>query len=266
MGSLARRGHTTSKPCVLAGIDVCGAGWIVVLAQRPHPLRLTDATVATTFADAMAFASAAAAVAVDIPIGLADQKFRECDLVAREMMERRFKCRVFKTSPRRAIMAKTVPDRHRLHRELTGEGLPPPAAAFAGKVAEVDAWMLTSGKPQDRVFEVHPELCFMALNGGKPVVESKHGAASLRIRYGLLRPFFRGLDVAAWARHFLASRPRSAVKEDDVVDAVVACVTAAMWAPEATIPRAEAPRDSHGLYMRMVCLRREGPQANCCAS
>ena len=236
----------------IGGIDACGGGWVVVLAEGPRPLRLTTAAVRTTFVEAADFATTASAIAVDIPIGLADRGFRECDIVAQGMMSP-FTGKVFKLSPRRAIMAKTVAERHRLHRELTGQGLPPPAAAFAPKVAEVNVWLLEHGKPQDRVFEVHPELCFRALNGGTPVAESKHVPAGLRVRYGLLRPFFRDQDVAAWARGFLAGKPASAVKEDDVVDAIVACVTGATWTPETTIPGPEPPRDSCGFRMEMRC-------------
>lgn len=36
---------------------------------------------------------------------------------------------------------------------------------------------------------------------------------------------------------------RHRLHENDVVGAVVACVTAANWGPEATIRREEAPRD-----------------------
>ncbi|MBI5243802.1 MAG: DUF429 domain-containing protein [Elusimicrobia bacterium] len=43
------------------------------------------------------------------------------------------------------------------------------------------------------------------------------------------------------------------MKEDDVLDAVVACLTAATWAPGATIPGPEPPRDSGGLRMEMRC-------------
>jgi len=200
----------------------------------------------------MEVAASASTVAVDIPIGLADRGFRECDLRAREMMGR-YKFRVFKTSPRRAIHAKTVAERHRLHRALTGEGLPPVAAAFAPKVADVDAWMIKNGLPHDRVFEVHPELCFRALNGGEPVAESKHGDAGLRVRYGLLRPSFGDQDVVVWVRGFLRDQPRSQVKEDDVVDAIVACVTAGTWAASETIPGSKPPVDSEGLRMEMRC-------------
>jgi predicted RNase H-like nuclease len=153
-------------------------------------------------------------------------------------------------------MAKTKADRHWLHRDLTGEGLPPVAAAFAGKVAEVNRWMLENGKPQDRVFEVHPELCFRALNGKRSVAESKHGATGLRVRYALLRPCFSGQDVDAWTKKWLRRRSKASVKEDDVLDALVACVTAATWAPEATIPGLVPPVDSCGIRMEMRCPKR----------
>ena len=57
---------------MFAGIDACGGGWVVVIAEGPRPLRLIHAAVHGTFAAAMACVSTASAVAVDIPIGLMD--------------------------------------------------------------------------------------------------------------------------------------------------------------------------------------------------
>lgn len=235
---------------MVAGIDACGGGWVVVLTEGTSPLRLVRARVYKTFDEAASDATTASAIGVDIPIGLMDRGFRQCDLLAREMMGR-YKNKVFKTSPRQAIHSETVAERHRLHRELTGEGLSPMAAAFTRKVAEVDDWMIANGNPQNHVFEVHPELCFRALNHGKPLAESKHSADGLGVRYDLLQRFFKGQDIAAWVLEFIRDKPRSQVKEDDLVDAVVACVTAATWEPEATIPGPEPPRDLEGLRMEM---------------
>ena len=59
------------------------------------------------------------------------------------------------------------------------------------------------------------------------------GHRSLLDRMGGLADFVPHLGQAVQLA--LASQPRSALQEDDVLDAVVACVTAAIWDQEATI-------------------------------
>ena len=170
---------------------------------------------------------------------------------------------MFMAPPRPVLKAKTYTEAKTICQSLCGQSMSRQAFGIMPKIAEVDIWMRAQKRReprvQDRVFEVHPELCFRALNGGEPVTESKHSAAGLDRRYALLQDHFGSRNLRSWVRAFLRGKPGSKVKEDDVVDAAVACVTTATWAPGATIPRARPPVDAEGLRMEMRCpaLKRE---------
>jgi len=194
----------------------------------------------------------AAPVAVDIPIGLPDTVcFRACDSQARERLGER-RNSVFHPPARYLLAAaepegKNPPTAKRVFarvQELVAEhkdavaaqtigtagaavpvlGLSQQGAGILMKVAEVDAFLFA--KPdgertrQDWLFEVHPELCFAAMNGG-PVLPRKPTAHGQLLRLDLVRAQFPDAEerIRSWeegARHSLL----------DICDAYAACWTA----------------------------------------
>lgn len=101
-------------------------------------------------------------------------------------------------------------------------------SAILVKVAEVDAFLRarSAGERdrQDWLFEVHPEMCFRALNDGA-VPPSKTSALGQLQRLDLVRREFPDAEerIRAWAgaaRHSLL----------DVLDAYAGCWTALRWA------------------------------------
>jgi predicted RNase H-like nuclease len=72
---------------------------------------------------------------------------------------------------------------------------------------------------QQWAFEVHPDVCFWALNGERPVGHNKKKEAGFSERLDLLRSEFPEIQ-----RH-LANRPPG-VGKDDVLDAAAAAWTA----------------------------------------
>jgi predicted RNase H-like nuclease len=81
-----------SGALLIAGVDGCRAGWIVVLAQsdaqdaQQHQIRLCR-----SFAEVLCLEPAPAVIAVDMPIGLLGEPQpggRECDRLARRLLGR----------------------------------------------------------------------------------------------------------------------------------------------------------------------------------
>jgi predicted RNase H-like nuclease len=94
-----------------------------------------------------------------------------------------------------------------------------------------------------RVHEVHPEVAFHALNGGRPLGLPKKGA---RAREGLaLR---RALLAGAGLPAALIGGRAKGVPEDDHLDALAALVVARDILAGCAVPLPETPeRDAHGL-------------------
>jgi predicted RNase H-like nuclease len=102
-----------------------------------------------------------AAVAVDMPIGLADEGPREPDLAARKLIGPRASA-VFSTPVRAALEAPTQAEASMVSRERSGKGVSAQAFALKRKIFEVERWVQTA---PCSVVEVHPEVSFAWLAG-----------------------------------------------------------------------------------------------------
>ena len=98
---------------------------------------------------------------------------------------------------------------------------------------------------QSRVREVHPEVCFWALNDGKPMAHSKKTPSGAQERERLLAEVFEG-DLACVA-------VPGAAALDDFFDACAVAWTAARIARgRAQRLPAHPPVDERGLRMEIV--------------
>jgi predicted RNase H-like nuclease len=224
------------------GVDGCKAGWISARCEAEE-LRFV---IYPTFAELLA-AHPDATIAIDIPIGLTENgEPRLCDVQARRLI-----------GPRRSSIF-PAPDRRMLRLAFTshaeasawsrkncGKGISQQLFAIGPKIAEVDDAM--TPELQQRVFEVHPELCFWKL-AGRHLVHPKRKAEGFNERRVLLGAAFSGVRIPERkeARQFDAA-------PDDVLDALVALWTAehkgrnsAEWIP------AGPPVDRRGLRMEMI--------------
>jgi len=226
------------------GVDGCRSGWFW--------FRLNG--VCATCGVAPAFNDLAAGVGdtdrlfVDIPIGLVDGA-RPCDTEARRLLGPRASS-VFPAPPRAVLEAPDYPTANARSRTLSGRGLSKQAWRIVPKIREVDSALRRHERLRSIVREVHPELCFRALNGGRPLAHYKKTRPGFEERIELLAAAWPGAeDVAGRA---LLRHCDAGVARDDVLDALVNAVTARCPAHRlATVP--EAPgRDATGLPMEMV--------------
>ncbi|OGO52375.1 MAG: hypothetical protein A2148_10380 [Chloroflexi bacterium RBG_16_68_14] len=124
-----------------------------------------------------------------------------------------------------------------------GKRIPKRAFTLGLRSHELDQLMTPA--LQQRVFEVHPEVCFWALNGRLPVMRPKRTPEGEFVRLQLLSAVFAGdlgtIDV-----------PKGAAR-DDLYDACVAAWTAARYARgEFKRLPADPPLDARGLRMEIV--------------
>lgn len=265
----------------VVGVDGCRGGWLSValdvvtedgpasgneaaVADRPAGASGLEHPVSPDFADVLARASDAALVLVDIPIGLLEDGsiWRAPDLAARARLGAR-RSSVFPVPPRPVLHAPDYPAANALTRELTGKGLSKQAWMIVPKIREVDEALRARPELVGRVREVHPEVCFHAFAGGRPMAHAKKTADGAAERIALLESRLPGAGrlvdrIVATAGRVPTGRGRRtvpAVARDDAVDALVAARTAAAIVadPRALRTLPEAPeRDAHGIPMEMV--------------
>jgi predicted RNase H-like nuclease len=212
----------------VAGVDGCRGGWVVV-----HD---GGAFVRTDFVAVLAAVPDDTVLAVDIPIGLADRHEpggRDVDRAARRHLGSK-RTSVFSSPPRSVLGARTLSEARRRGGRLTLQTL-----NILPRIEDVDA--VITPQLQARVFEVHPELSFAAMNDGEPVLAPKRSAAGSRQRRALLGR--TGVTVPAC--------PPGAA-EDDLLDACALVWSARRVADGIARRVPDAPgRDGRGLRMEL---------------
>ncbi len=226
------------EPCVVAGVDGCRAGWLTAtVAWREDHAEILDIWVAGDLGEA-ATRHGPRQVAVDIPIGLLDERRpggRDCDRLARRALPGRASS-VFTPPPRPALQARD-------YAQAKPYGLTIQAFHITPKIAQVDAWI--TPERQRTIFEAHPELAFCAL-AGRPMSCPKRKPAGIAERLAALATVYRGLASR------LADFPipaKSAAKDDTLDACALAWVAVRRIRGEAVCLPPDPPRDSRGLEM-----------------
>ena len=248
--SSARSGQ--AAPVWAIGVDGCHAGWFYVALE---PSGASHFGIAPTLEELVRTTSGPARILVDVPIGLLDGPGgRKCDRAARAVLGPR-RSSVFPAPARAVLDAVDYEDAQRRSRTAAGVGLSRQAFAIVPKCREVDALLRADAAARRLVREIHPEVCFWALAGRRPMMHSKKTKEGWKERIAVLN---RLRPAAEQEIEELSDRfKRRDVARDDAVDAMAAALTAsADDAALRTLP-ATPQTDSVGLPMEMVYFEPE---------
>lgn len=206
----------------VAGADGCREGWVVftvygVSTTSEAPYHHTSVKVERDLAPMLRdHPEGLVSLGIDIPIGLIDRS-RECDLKARELLRKPRSNSVFPAPCRAALSARSYIEGSEINRRKTDKKLTRQAWGIIPKINQIDDALLDGA--EGWVLEVHPELCFWAMNQETPMEHSKKKEAGRLERVELLvQPF-------PHIRHHLAVK-ESGVAADDLLDAAAAAWTA----------------------------------------
>jgi predicted RNase H-like nuclease len=148
------------------GLDGCRDGWVAVLLVDGS---VADVAVLPDVTRARRWA-APHAMGIDMPIGLIDGGGREADAAARARLPGRA-ASVFNAPPRAVVAAHTADPEltyaaaNALARRTTGRGISQQTWRLVPRIAEVDAAVADGAE----LLEVHPEVAFTELGGGRPL-------------------------------------------------------------------------------------------------
>ena len=239
------------------GVDGCPSGWFSVGFDSEGCYELK---VFPAFSELLDYYRDAKLVLVDIPIGLPEGPGgRECDQEARNKLRPHRSSSVFSAPTRQTVkQAALSPGDYECAKKVEqcatrpeGKGISKQAFAIAPKIAQVDRFLrCRDSNATPKVQEVHPEVCFWALNGKKAMEFNKKEDKGEEQRIRVLERFeprTRAMYREA-GRRFVGG----GVGKDDILDALAAAVTARLghdWLK--TIPECP-PRDCKGSPMEMV--------------
>ncbi|MCH7811640.1 MAG: DUF429 domain-containing protein [Chloroflexi bacterium] len=239
----------------VAGVDGCKGGWLVVIADASGPLRIVDTSIAPTFLSLIDRTRQCVAVGVDIPIGLSEGPERRADIAARQLLGFPRRTSVFR-APCQPVLHETsdetdysevctVSRKYCLRRDGKPAAISKQAWRIMPKVREANESMTPD--LQDRIVEVHPEVCFWKLNGERPMEYKKSANEGAAERLALLLEAFESGIIT------VAPRPRKVASLDDLYDACAAAWTAARvaYGTAERLPT-DPPHDSRGLRMEIV--------------
>ena len=230
------------------GVDGYKSGWFyVALSQSRKP----DWGVVTELEDLLPDVGGSDRIFVDIPIGLPSGKERrDCDKEARIKLGQKRGTSIFPAPVRAVFGVQDYEDAKTLSQDACGKKISQQAFAIVPKIREVDELMRRNDKARQFVREVHPELCFWALNDRRPMKKNKKDKSGFEERKVVLSRWLPNADsiVASVRERFLVKE----VGRDDILDALAAAVTAlADPSTLRTLPK-NPQCDCCGLPMEMV--------------
>jgi len=237
-----------TRPAQPVGVDGCRAGWLAVWRQDG---RIVFGTFRTFREIAGRFAKPVR-ILIDVPIGLPWRgvPVRPCDRRAREILGPTRRSSVFPVPCRAALRAANRLDASRINLRLLDRKIGVQTWGISAKIAEVDRFLLGARPGRAEVHEIHPEICFWALAGGRPMRDSKQTTEGRRERLEVLarrEPQSRRLLESA-----ASSTRRSEVGLDDVLDALAAFVTGEAASDGLARVVGDPATDEEGLPMEMT--------------
>lgn len=230
---------------LLAAVLPCELGWLTATAKlQGVTMSPEEPQILKTFVDVLDYKPAYQVIAVFAPIGLLDQpdpQGRPCERSARQLLGWPRSGAIVSAPVRSALGTSLYEDAV----TLNGGRLSPITWHQMSRIAEVDAnigpyWQRT-------VFEVHPELSFLQLNGDRPMRYSSHTSLGEGERRRLLMEMFPRVE-----RLIDATVP--GITPRQLLD-----VSACLWSARRIIARAVArlPENPEwdGMGLRMEYLR-----------
>ena len=233
---------------VYVGVDACKAGWFAVMITEEAYCKVD------VFPDISSLwnqCKDARLILIDMPIGLweSNSDERACDREARKLLGPKRGSSVFPVPCRDAVYA-SAEEASEINKRKTGRRLSQQVLAIIPKIKQVDQLLTSNKTARKRIKEIHPEICFWAFTDGRPMIHSKKRGKGFSERMEVLLSIYP--HTREIVDYTLQKYLRREVAKDDILDALVAAVTASKEGQGlSTIP--ENPgKDSKGLAMEMV--------------
>lgn len=237
----ARRGGPDLPYRMIAGVEPCPGGWLVVSARLQGVTAFpVDPEVFPTFVDILDYRPAFDVIAIHCHLSFPTEETpggRTCDQQARKLLGFARGGAISSPPSRKLLESGDLNQKAR-------KGLSPIQANMLKRYAEVAAEM--QPYRQRQVFEVHPELSFYQLNDDKPMKHAKESPEGVKERTDLVVARIPGADEVLKAQ-------LPGVELRHLLDATADMVTARRIAARAVDRLPEDPEwDDAGVRMELL--------------
>ena len=168
------------------GIDGCKAGWITtkILGNKSISFQIIE-----SLNDSYLKESNLSHIGIDIPLQLSHSGKRIAEIEAWVLLKNRA-CTIFSQPTLNALRAKNYIDACDINFKECGKRISKQSWNLFPKIKEAQEFLENNSISKLRVFEVHPELSFMAMNDMNLIEASKKTDIGKEIRIKLIQKFF----------------------------------------------------------------------------
>lgn len=236
-------------------MDGCRGGWVIARLRVGPGLEPREPTFRMiAHLDELAPRPDARRLFVDMPMGLSEGQHREVEARARAALPPGRKSSVFPVPCRQAVYVDGYAACCAVNERYLGIRVSKQSFNIAVKIRELDGMLAQRRRWRARVFESHPEICFARLARGP--LSSKRSKAGASQRGNIIEAYLPGARSSVM--RILGETRRRDVAIDDLLDALVLALCAAMPTERLEQIPARADIDPRGIPMRLVVPREGG--------
>jgi len=222
------------------GIDGCKSGWITakILENKSISFQIIE-----NLNDRYLQESNLSHIGIDIPLQLSHSGKRLAEIEARSLLKNRA-CTIFSPPTLNALRAKSYIDACDVNFKECGKRISKQSWNLFPKIREAQAFLENNSISKLGIFEVHPELSFMAMNDMSLIVESKKTDIGREIRINLIKKFFPRFSFKSVRNKF----KKTQVLDDDILDSI-----SVLWSTQRIVDNIAnfVPKDHKKTNMRI---------------
>jgi predicted RNase H-like nuclease len=222
------------------GIDGCKAGWIIAKTLEDKSISFQ---IIKNLNDDYLKESNVSLIGIDIPLRLSSSGKRLAEIEARVLLKNRA-CTIFSPPTLNALTAKNYIDACKINFKECGKKISKQSWNLFPKIKEAQEFLENKSIIELGVFEVHPELSFMAMNDMNLIRASKKTVIGREIRIKLIQKFFPKFSFESVRNKY----KKNQVLDDDILDSV-----SVLWSTQRIVDNIAkfVPKDSKKTDMRI---------------
>ena len=222
------------------GIDGCRAGWITTQVLDNQ---LISFKIIENLDDDYLKQSNLSHIGIDIPLRLSHTGKRLAEIEARGLLKKRA-CTIFSPPTLNALRTKNYIDACEVNFKECGKRISKQSWNLFPKIKEAHNFLKNNLISKVGVFEVHPELSFMAMNDMNIIEASKKTDIGKEIRIELIQKFFPTFSFELVRNKY----KKNQVLDDDILDSI-----SVLWSTQRIVDNIAqfVPKDPEKINMRI---------------